>query len=121
MNTQKSVFKKLSKIKKVEDKVELSEVQKVELSLVSDLDKALDKAIKSEQNISKLAQGLELDASTAANNYQLAINVGRRALEAAKELGADDLIRVIQGRISEAEIGKKEMDSIVSKVKSFIV
>ena len=32
MNTQKSVFEKLSKIKEVEDKLELSEVQRIELA-----------------------------------------------------------------------------------------
>ena len=120
MNTQKSVFNKISKIEReVESKeVELSEVQKVELSLISDIDRALDRAIKSEQNLTKLAQSLSLDANTAALDYQIAINLGKNALEKAKELGADDLVRVIQGRISEAEVGKKEMDSIVSKVKS---
>ena len=99
-------------------KAELSEQQRVELSLISDIDKALDRAIKSEQNLTKLAQSLSLDANTAALDYQIAINLGKNALEKAKELGADDLVRVIQGRISEAEVGKKEMDSIVSKVKS---
>ena len=101
-------------------KAELSE-QRVELSLISDIDRALDRAIKSEQNLAKLAQSLELDAGTAANDYQVAINLGKDALAKAKELGADDVIRVIQGRISEAEVGKKEMDSIVSKVKSMII
>lgn len=101
-------------------KTKLSE-QKVELSLISDIDRALDRAIKSEQNISKLAQSLELDAKTASNDYQVAINLGKDAIAKAKELGADDLIRVIQGRISEAEVSKKEMDSIVSKVKSMII
>ena len=98
-------------------KTKLSE-QRVELSLISDIDRALDRAIKSEQSISKLAQSLELDAKTASNDYQVAINLGKDALAKAKELGADDVIRVLQGRISEAEVGKKEMDSIVSKIKS---
>lgn len=43
MNTQKSVFKKLSAIEKVEDKVELSE-ERVELALVDDLKKGIEKA-----------------------------------------------------------------------------
>jgi hypothetical protein len=73
------------------------------------------------QNIAKLAQSLELDAKTASNDYQIVINLGNRALQSAKELGADDLVRVIQSRISDAEVSKKEMDSIVSKVKSMIV
>lgn len=109
MNTQKTVYNKLSK------------QEKVELSLISDIDNALDRAIKSEKNLSKLAQSLELDAKSASNDYQIAINIGKNALQKAKELGADDVIRVIQGRISEAEVSKKEMDSIVSKIKSMIL
>ena len=119
MNTQKTVFNKIAKLS--EAKVDLSEAQKVDLSLIGDIDKALDRAIKSERNLSKLAEGLKLDAKTASNDYQIAINLGRKALESAKELGADDIFRVIQARISEAEMSKKEMDSIISKVESMII
>lgn len=119
MNTQKSALNKISNIEKPEQ-VELSE-HRIDLSLVADIDKAFDKAIRSEQNIAKLAQSLELDAKSASNDYQIVINLGQRALQSAKELGADDIVRVIQSRISDAEVSKKEMDSIVSKVKSMIV
>ena len=116
MNTQKQAMSKIAQIQKEE----LSS-EKVELSLISDIDKALDRAISSEKNLGKLVQTIELDAKTASNDYQVAINLGKKALESAKELGADDLVRVIQGRISEAEVSKKEMDSIVSKAKSMMV
>lgn len=115
MNTLNSVFKRLTP-----KKTELSE-HKIDLSLVGDIDKAFDKAIRSEKNIAKLAQSLELDAKTASNDYQVVINLGQRALQSAKELGADDIVRVIQSRISDAEVSKKEMDSIVSKIKSISV
>jgi len=94
---------------------------KVDLSLISDIDSAFDKAIASERGIAKQAQALELDAKSAANNYEIVINKGKNALQKAKELGADDLVRAIQSRIGDAEASKKEMESIVSKVKSFII
>ena len=114
MSTQKTVYNKLF------PKQELS-AEKVELSLISDIDSAFDRALKSEQRLGKQLQGLELDAKTASNDYQIAINLGKNALAKAKELGADDLIRVINARISEAEVNKKEMDSIESKLKSMII
>lgn len=115
MNTKQIAFNKIAKIKQ-----ELS-AEKVELSLISDIDSAFDKAIASERGIAKQAQALELDAKSAANNYEIVINKGKNALQKAKELGADDLIRAIQSRIGDAEASKKEMESIVSKVKSFII
>ncbi len=114
MSTHKTVYNKLF------SKQELS-AEKVELSLISDIDSAFDRALKSEQRLGKQLQGLELDAKTASNDYQIAINLGKNALAKAKELGADDLIRVINARISEAEVNKKEMDSIESKLKSMII
>ena len=114
MSTHKTVYNKLF------PKQELS-AEKVELSLISDIDSAFDRALKSEQRLGKQLQGLELDAKTASNDYQIAINLGKNALAKAKELGADDLIRVINARISEAEVNKKEMDSIESKLKSMII
>jgi hypothetical protein len=114
MSTHKTVYNKLF------SKQELS-TEKVELSLISDIDSAFDRALKSEQRLGKQLQGLELDAKTASNDYQIAINLGKNALAKAKELGADDLIRVINARISEAEVNKKEMDSIESKLKSMII
>ena len=98
-----------------------SNQEKVELSLISDIDKAYDEALRFEKNLSKLAQTIELDAGKASNEYQIVINKCNNALKAAKELGADDIIRTINARKSDAEVSKKEMDSIVSKVKSFSV
>ena len=113
MNTEKLVNEKISKI--------ALKNQKVDLSLISDIDNAFDRAISSEKNLAKLKSALELDAGTASNNYQIVINLGKRALKQAKDLGADDIVRVIEKRIAYAEASKKEMDSIVSKAKSMLV
>ena len=113
MNTQKTVNERIAKV--------ALKNQKVDLSLISDIDNAFDRAISSEKNLARYKESLELDAGTASNNYQIVINLGKRALKQAKELGADDIIRVIQSRISDAEVSKKEMDSIVSKAKSMLV
>jgi hypothetical protein len=113
MNTQKRVNERLQKI--------AFKNQKVDLSLISDIDRAFDRAISAEKNLARYKEGLELDAKTASNDYQIVINLGKKALQQAKDLGADDIIRVIQSRISDAEVSKKEMDSIVSKAKSMLV
>jgi hypothetical protein len=65
MNTQKSVFKKISHIKK-EESVELSEQQRVELALVDDI-KARMKQIISNQEIAE-------EVIKAADNVNTAIN-----------------------------------------------
>jgi hypothetical protein len=116
MNTKERAIKKIANIKKQELSAE-----KVELSLISEVDAAMDKAISSGKSLAKLAQSLELDAKTAANNYEIVINKGKNAIAKAKELGADDLIRTLSVRVQDAEMSKKEMESIISKVKSFIL
>lgn len=71
MNTQKSVFKKLSKIKKVEDKVELSEVHKVELGLLQDIEADYNFVLKDFSNTeSKFYDALE----TASSNQKFIVN-----------------------------------------------
>lgn len=108
MDTQKIAFNKVAKIK-------------TDLSLISDIDKAFDRALQSEKNLSRLAEDIRLDAQKAASDYEIVINIGKNALEKAKELGADDVVRAINVRIQDATASKKEMDSIVSKVKSFLI
>jgi len=108
MNTEKIAFNKVAKIR-------------TDLSLISDIDKAFDRALQSEKNLSRLAEEIRLDAQKAASDYDVVINIGKNALEKAKELGADDVIRGINDRIQDATASKKEMDSIVSKVKSFLI
>lgn len=108
MDTQKIAFNKVAKIK-------------TDLSLISDIDKAFDRALQSEKNLSRLAEDIRLDAQKAASDYEIVINIGKNALEKAKELGADDVVRAINVRIQDANASKKEMDSIVSKVKSFLI
>lgn len=123
MNTQKSVFNKISKIQPQE--VELSEVEKVELALIDDVNKkansvvedfrALSKAIKDinqrKREVRSIVRDLE---SFAAQSYSLIDASLRNAsdlsnlikkLEAeAKNLGIDynyDLLAIEEQDIKE--------------------
>jgi hypothetical protein len=121
MNTNERAFQRVAKISKEKSQKQELSADRFEFSLIDDVNKAFDKAISSEKSLKKLAEAIELDAKSASNNYQLAINIAKNALEKAKELGANELIRTINVRIGDAETSKKEMDSIISKVKSFIL
>lgn len=121
MNTQKSVFNKISKIEReVESKeVELSEVQKVELSLITDLKSLLNKARSSEDNLAKMARTIENEARQAMNAYAQVVKEGKDAIQKAKELGANDIVGMLEKMVREAEISEKEMSSAIFFVARF--
>ena len=113
MNTQKSVFNKISKIEReVESKeVELSKVQKVELGAIDDLrdnyQSIAAKAVPLKRIIEKAANDLEQVAKDLRN-----VESDAKKLESmAKELGADDIVRSAQALQSAS----KELSSSWSK------
>ena len=120
MNTQKSVFKKLSAIEKVEDKVELSE-ERVELALVDDIKEhinylknifdniekegdalgtALADAIRQRRNVEDFVQ-------RAASYKKVADKTIENFKKAAKDLGIDansSEIRQLESAIDEIDV-----------------
>ena len=95
--------------------------EKVELSLISDMEKAYDEGRSKEKSIIKNVQTLEDSVRDSLNSYDFAIRLGKNALNAAKDLGAEDLIKKINATISDASVNKGEMEKIISKINSFII
>lgn len=135
MNTQKSVFKKLSAIEKVEDKVELSELQKVEFALVDELEKAVD-AIQDDSNkANKWAKDYDVKVGNALKSARTQIEayikkkplVGTgkfaeglidNAIRQGKELGVDMSknmsVKRLQNSLQSLESATKLIDKIES-------
>ena len=103
MNTQKTVFQKLSQVEKVEDKVELSEEQRVEFAL-ADYDAALDLIVAESakikkqigklgsvandlQQLNKIAGQASVDAGNVLSKAEAQL---KQDLKAARDLGVDD-------------------------------
>ena len=68
MNTQKQAMSKIAQIQK-EDKVELSEVHKIELTKINDLSNALESLYKKEDSVVRNILGLQSDLEKVGNQY----------------------------------------------------
>jgi len=127
MNTQKSVFKKLSAIEKVEDKVELSEQQRVELarkpqSILNDLKKLDSKMRTQEDKMSKAYNNYRAAQKEFVSFMNDAISqadsafgdIGR-VMDSASELGVTDF-STIDG-LSEAQDLSMRLQDIAKDAK----
>ena len=85
------------------------------------MEKAYDEGRSKEKSIIKNVQTLEDSVRDSLNSYDFAIRLGKNALNAAKDLGAEDLIKKINATISDASVNKGEMEKIISKINSFII
>ena len=131
MNTQKSVFKKLSQVEKVEDKVELSEVQKVELALIDDIqeitEQVQDNALAAKEWVksydAKVLSALRsaivqisahLKQKPISITTSVAENVVRNAISQGKDLGVDmknnPWVKRLENSISDLKEANKLLD-----------
>ena len=115
MSTKKRVFKKLAE----ETKVDLS-AQKVELSLMDDVDKALDKANSKRRNLEKLAKKVSSDFNELQSEYAIALQIAKKGEAAAKEIGADDLRKFFGNRGDEAKDYQNEVGKAANKIFSAV-
>lgn len=115
MKTQREVFNKLFK----EDKTELS-TQKIELSLMDDVDKALDKANAKRRNLEKIAKKVSSDFNELQSEYAVALQIAKKGEEAAKEIGADDLRKFFGNRGDEAKDYQSEVGKAANKIFSAV-
>jgi len=101
MNTQSRVFKKLAEV----EKVELS-AQKVELALVDDFNKRIDKA----NNFRSVASGnynrALLDMQSATIQMDLAVKEGEKIEAASKDLGVKSPINLSAVKQKASEFSK---------------
>jgi ABC-type transporter Mla subunit MlaD len=97
MNTQKQVMSKIAQIHK-EDKVELAEVQKTQLSLIADLTKAQAEA-------EKLYNDAKQMADKAEDSFQKAKRVCDKNLQRLEQLQKETFNAVMDARQVAKELG----------------
>ena len=129
MNTQKSVFKKLSAIEKVEDKVELSEQQRVELALVDSfisevdaadqkLDVAVDDVLRVKNDLAQAEQKLKAVISSVKTLKTGAIRIQKMYDELGTPIDSK-VESAIKKRLSiefEAEEFVKRINKLISMI-----
>lgn len=113
MNTQKSVFNKISKIEReVESKeVELSEVQKVELGITQDIQSDIDSVKSSLNSVRRVIIDAEIMLSKNAKVIQTIKKAIDRVESTAKEIGADEVLKMVQKQKSDVQ----ELEKNISK------
>jgi|TARA_R110001599_G_scaffold342714_1_gene564773 hypothetical protein len=115
--TQEQILSALNKLVR-ENKTELK-AEKIELGLVDDIDKAYDKALGLEKNVSKTKDKLRSEVLKVADAWEKVEILSMKGIKAAKELGSKEAEKLFGSRGSDAKVNQKEMDSILSKITSF--
>ena len=118
MNTQKSVFKKISKIEHPQQ-VELSEVQKIELALIDDIDSSLKKSfdlIESQSQIIAIENKIKKGRAEA----ETALKLAQDGLQKAEELGFSDFIKLMQDKIQQSKEQISLANSMISGLSKLI-
>ena len=97
---------------------ELLSVQKVELAIIDDINKPLDKARNSFVNIQNGLREAESVAVSAAGDYDKAARVAAVGVKKANQLGiSSDIVKLFSSRLSEAEFGYKDASSIAKQIQ----
>jgi hypothetical protein len=100
---------------------ELLSVQKVELALIDDINKPLDKAMSDFGNIEVGLFKAENTAVAAVGNYEKAAREAAKGVKMAKELGvSSDIVKLFSARLSEAEMGAKDASNIAKQIQKII-
>ena len=111
----KKIFTKLFK----EKKTELAS-HKVELALIDDIDKILDKANSERRRLQNSALKIADDFNNLQSDYMGAFMKSKDAENKAKELGAEDLRKVFGARGDEAKDYRDQVGKAANKIKSII-
>tara|TARA_R110000851_G_scaffold183607_1_gene332889 strand:+ start:5129 stop:5485 length:357 start_codon:yes stop_codon:yes gene_type:complete len=111
MSVQARINKALNK----DHKVELS-AEKIELSLMSDIDVALDAANAKRRTLIKLAKKVSDDLNNLTSDYGNAILIASKGIQAAKDLGADEAMKFFGNRRDEAKDYEKEVGKAANKI-----
>jgi len=99
----------------------LSKVEKVELAIIDDINKPLDKAMSDFGNIEVGLFKAENTAVSAVGNYEKAAREAAKGVKAAKELGvSSDIVKLFSTRLNEAEMGAKDASNIAKQIQKII-
>ena len=122
----KSVLKKLFSEK--EQSVELSEVQKLELASLQDIEKTIQEGVKFSQvgfDAEKKALGFLVDAvdgnKMSVARYNAALNIANDVLNKIREIGLDDKqildkVTLIKKYISDANKNIKRLEPVMKSL-----
>jgi hypothetical protein len=113
MNVEQRVFNSLFK----EQKTELS---RVELAVIDDIDSKTSKANSESLQGAKLAQQAIAAYESAASFYSQAEFIANKALPQAKDLGAKQLVKQLQSVLKGVGGRLKRANSTAAKIKSLI-
>ena len=93
-------------------------VVKVELGYFDDMIKYEKKGDDANSLAKKEIRKYKDTFESAIHNYGIALDVGEKALKMAKDLGADDLIKLYTKTINRLQGGIKENKRYIDKIKS---
>ena len=94
--------------------------QKVELGLIDDIEKLLDNANSKRRRLESLGKKLANDFNELQGDYSRAFMLAKDAENKAKELGADDLVKLFGARGDEAKDYQNEVGKASNKILSVI-
>ena len=91
--------------------------ERVELGLHDDMLKFEERAEKGMSDVRDRLKKIEVSLRDVKHNYGIAEDVLEKAMKMAKELGADDLIKLYNKRERSIKGGIKETDTLLKKLK----
>lgn len=93
------------------------DTHKVELGLYDDMLKYEERAEKLMSDVKDRLQKVATSLKEVKRNYEIADGILEDAMKMAKELGADDLIKLYNKREASIKGGIREVDTLLKKVK----
>ena len=94
-------------------------INKIELGLIDDIDKAEDKARAYEKKLEAVLDKAVKEAGVIIDLNEKVQIIAQKGLKAAKDLGSDEAIKLFNKRNADAKVNIQEMKSIRSKIGSF--
>ena len=107
-------------LKRINEYLAKQEPQKVELALIDDIEKILDKANAERRRLQKQALKIADAFNELQTDYTRAFMKSKEAENKAKELGAEDLRKLFGNRGDEAKDYQNEVGKAANKIKSII-
>ena len=107
-------------LKRINEYLAKQQPQKVELALIDDIEKILDKANAERRRLQTQALKIAEDFNNLQSDYTLAFMKSKDAENKAKELGAEDLRKLFGNRGDEAKDYQNEVGKAANKIKGII-
>lgn len=77
-------------------------VEKVNLSLIDDIEKSFDKGLNDSRRIEKILRKAATDLNEASGNFDRARQLALKGIDEAKKIGATDVINLLETRARDA-------------------